>query len=168
MMPDMNNIYSGSYSVVNQAWTPQAATTNATSYSTGAIDHSPAGNPLAANQNIQVGLGNPLAVWLEVTAQPGHAAAETYTVSLLTDSNPNLTTTPTVLASLSIPNTTPAGTIFVLVIPPSLNFQRYSGLKFVLADGGGVSSLSVIAFLLPVNMIQNWVTYLSGWTIENS
>ena len=168
---DINNIYSGSYALSAGAgtWTAQAATTNTTSYSTNAVDHNPALQPLSATpQNVQAGLGEPQAVVLIVTAAPGHTGAETYTASLLTDTNANLTTAPVTLASLTIPNTTVANTAFVLVIPPTLNFLRYSGIKYVLADGGGTSSLSVISYLVPVSFIAALPYYQSGWTIENS
>ena len=168
---DIDNIYSGSYALSSGAgtWTPQAATTNATSLSTNAVDHNPAGQPLSATpQNVQAGLGEPQAIVLIVTAQPGHASSETYTVNLLTDTNANLTTAPVTLASLTIARTTVANTAFVMVIPPTLTFLRYSGLQFVLSDGGGTSSLSVVAYLVPVSFIENLPYYQSGWTIENS
>ncbi len=174
MMPDLLNVYSGTYPLaagVSGPWAGQVLTTNTTTYSTNAIDHSSAnsGFPSNLNQNIQVGLGDPLAVWLEVTAIGGATGTTTtYNAHLVTDSASNLTTTPVVLASVNIPYNTVVGTIFMMVIPPSLNFLRYSGIKYILADGNGTSALSVVCFLIPVNMIQSWVTYVSGWTIENS
>ena len=170
MMPDILNVYSGSYNVATQAWTAQNATTNATSYSTNAIDHSPAntGQPQNLNQNIQVGLGDPLAVWMEATPGGAEGTTSTNDVYLVTDTNPNLTTAPVVLAQVRVPYNAAANTIYAMVIPPTLNFLRYSGLKFILADGNGTSALAVVAFLIPVNMIQNWPNYVSGWVIENS
>ena len=171
---DIQNIYSGSLSITAQAWTGDTITTNATSYSTNVINHNPtitpaSGNGAGAAQNFSTfGVGEPMSVVLVVTAQPGHAGTESYTVSLLTDTAANLTTAPVTLATLSIPSSTPANTGFILPLPANTAFLVYSGLKFVLANGTGTSSLNVYAYLAATNSIPNTVNYQSGWQIQNS
>jgi hypothetical protein len=168
MRIDYQNVYSGSYALSGGSgtWTGQALTAG-TTLSTNVIDHNPSQTPFGTNQDIQIGPGEPMAIVLEVTAAPGHTGSETYTVNLLTDTASNLTTNNVTLASLTIPNTTAANTQFVLFVPASLNFHRYSGLQYVLADGGGSSSLNVVAFMLPAFAIQNAATYQTGWVIQN-
>lgn len=172
MQIDLNNVYSGTYPLgggVSGPWAGQALTAG-TTLSTNAIDHNPAQTPFGLNQNVQAGIGEPQAIVLEVINTVGHTGTETYTVNLLTDINANLTTTPLTLGTLTIPNTTVAGTYFVTVLPPTLTFLRYSGLQYVLVNGGGTATLNVAAYLVPVNFVQNWAagTYQSGFVLQNS
>ena len=167
---DVQNIYSGSVLLANgsSTWTGQALAAG-TTLSTNVVDHNPSRDPFGNNQNVQAGLGEPIAVVLEVLVAPGDTSGgASYTVNLLTDVNANLVTTPRTLASLVIPNATVAGTFFVGVIPPTQNFERFSGLQYVLVNGTGAATLTVVAFLVPINFIQNWLPYESGWVIENS
>ena len=167
MILDAQNVYSGVYTLAggNGTWAGQALTVG-TTLSTNAIDHSPSLTPQGSNQNVQIGLGEPLALVLEVTVAPVTGNSETYTVNFLTDTAANLTTSPVTIASLSIPSTTVVNTKFALVIPPALTFKRFSGLQYIL--GVGTAAITVVAELLPVSFIQNHVDYQSGWVIQNS
>ena len=106
-------------------------------------------------------------VLLVETAPGDTSAGASYTVSLLTDTNPNLTTTPVTLATLVIPNATVAGTYFLLDLPNTLTFELYSGLKFVLVNGSGTATIGIVAWLQPRYSLQRDVYYQSGWVIEN-
>ena len=171
---DLQNVYEGTFSITGQAWTGTDVTTNTTSYSSNVIDHNPtitpaSGSGAGAAQNFSAfGVGEPISVILVVTAQPGHASAETYTVNLLTDTAANLTTAPVTVATLSIPRTTTAGTGFILPLPANTAFKRYSGLQYVLSNGGGTSALNVYAYMMATNSVPNTVNYQSGWQIQNS
>lgn len=169
MILDAQNIYSGVYTLSGGTgtWVGQALT-NGTTLSTNVVDHSPSLTPAGTNQNVQIGLGEPMAIVLEVSVAPvSTAGTETYTVNLLTDTAANLTTSPVTLASLTIDKATLVNTKFVLMIPANLNFKRFSGLQYVLG-GNADAAISIIAEMLPSLAIQNHQDYNSGWTIQNS
>lgn len=171
MRIDVNNFYSGTYpigSYLSGPITGQSLTTG-TTLSTNCIDHNPAQTPFGKNQTVYAGLGEPQAVLLQITAAPGDTSGgASYTVNLVTDSVSGLNSSAlTTLASLTVPKTAVVGSTFVLVIPPSLNFLRFSGLQYVLANGGGTATLGVFATLLPVRGLQEWAPYQNGWVIQN-
>ena len=172
MQLDLSNVYSGTYPLGGGVSGPLAgqAFTSGTTLSTNAIDHNPAQTPFGANQNVQAGLGEPQAIFVQVTVAPvATTGNETYTLNLLTDVNSNLTTSAVTLGTLTIPRTATVGTTYVTVIPPALNFERYSGLQLV-TGGNADAAISLFAALLPVNAIQNWAVsgYQSGFVIQNS
>ena len=169
MQFDINNLYSGSYPLSGGVSGPIAgqAFTNGTTLSTNCIDHNPAKTPFGVNQAVQAGLGEPQAVLLQVTVAPvATTGDETYTVSLLTDSNSNMTTTVATLASLTIPRTATVNTTYVLVLPPNLSFQRFSALELV-TGGNADAAISFFATLMPVRGLQEWTPYQAGWVIQN-
>ncbi len=174
MIFDINNVYSGSYPIGGYVSGPVAgqALTATTALSTNCIDHNPAQTPFGANQNVQAGLGEVQAVLLQVTVAPDDTSVTaSYKCNLVTDTAAALNTASlTVLASLSIPPTAVVGSTYVLVLPPSLNFLRFSGIQYVVATGSGtpgVATISVFATLVPVRFLENWAPYQSGWTIQN-
>jgi hypothetical protein len=171
MRIDVNNFYSGTYPLSAGASGPITGQTLAagTTLSTNCIDHNPAQTPFGKNQNVYAGLGEPQAVLLQITAAPGDTSSSaSYTVNLVTDTVSALNSAAlTTLASLTVPKTAVVGSTYVLVIPPSLNFLRFSGLQYVLANGSGTASLGVFATLLPVRGLEEWAPYQSGWVIQN-
>lgn len=169
MIFDINNLYSGSYTLTAGGGMTLAgqAFTNGTTLSTNCIDHNPAQTPFGKNQNVAAGLGEPQAVLLQVTVAPVSTTGnETYTVNLLTDTASNLTTAPVTLASLTIARTTVVNTTFVLVLPPNLSFLRFSGLQLV-TGGNSDAAISFFATLVPVRYLPGWEPYQSGWVIQN-
>lgn len=174
---DIQNVYSGavvspSYppagSGLSNTFTPQNLAAG-TTYSTNAILHNQGYTPNAATpqQNIRPFVMEPQSLVLQVITAPGDVSAgASYTAYFVTDTNPNLTTNPVVLATLTIPNATVADTYFVLENAPSASFELYSGLKFILVDGTGAATLGVAAWLAPKNSISQLPYYLSGWVIE--
>ena len=167
---DIGGIYSGTFLPQGSSvdpFTPQAVVAG-TSYSTPAVLHTQGFTPGGGQQNVQPGIGEPQSVVLLVETAPGDTSSgASYTVSLLTDTNPNLTTTPVTLATLVIPNATVAGTYFLLDLPNTLTFELYSGLKFVLVNGSGTATIGIVAWLQPRYSLQRDVYYQSGWVIEN-
>ena len=169
MIFDINNIYSGSYTLgANSSMTLAGqALTAGTTLSTGSINQSPSATPFGTDQVVQAGLGEPMAVLLQITAATAGSGA--ITVNLVTDNVYTLNSAAlATLASLPITNpataVTPVGTTFVLVLPPNLNFLKFSGIQYVLA---GSAAMSVFATQVPVRFLPGWTPYQSGWVIQN-
>ena len=171
MIFDINNLYSGTYPIgsgVSGPITGQSLT-NGTALSTNCIDHNPAQTPFGTNQSVQAGIGEIMAVLLQITAAPGDTSSTaSYKANLVTDSVSALNSSAlTTLATLTIPKTAVVGSTYVLVIPPALNFLRFSGIQYVLANGSGTATLGVFATLMPAQFLENWTPYQSGWVIQN-
>lgn len=129
----------------------QAVTT--TAVSTNVID-------LGGDHN--VGIGEPMAVVVCVdVALDDSDADETYVITLQTGS----TATPTtVIATKTATRGDAAGTKYVLGVPADTSGERYLRLNFT--HGGTSPSATYTAFLIPQNMIQNYVSYPDGFTIS--
>ncbi len=167
MIQDVQNDYSGTRTLSGGSTTVAGqALTVGTTYSTNKINHSPSKTPQGNYQNVQIGLGEPMAVVLEVIVAPVTGGGETYTVDLLTDVDDTLTNAPVILATLTVSATAAVGTQYVLMVPASLNFKKFSGLKYTLV--GAAASVSLFASMMPVAGIQNTINYESGWVIQNS
>ena len=171
MIQDVQNDYSGTRTLSGGTTTVAGqALTVGTTPSTNVIDHSPSLSAQGNHQNVQIGLGIGMAVVLEVTVAPVTGNSETYTAnfftsSVATDTTPGAGTCVT-LATLTISPTAAVGTQYVLMVPASLNFKRFSGVSYTLAVG--TATISVLATLMPVKFIQNTINYESGWVIQNS
>ena len=57
-----------------------------------------------------------------------------------------------------------AGDKFVLAVPADQSGERYLRLSYTL--GGTTPSVTVTAFLIPHNMVHNYVQYADGFTIS--
>ena len=127
----------------------------ATAASTNVIDLGGDGN---------VGIGEPMAVvvTVEVAADAANAD-ETYSVALQTDSVEGFGSA-VELGTAVITRGTVAGTKFVIGVPADERADRFLRLNYTLA--GTTPSVTVSAFLIPQNMVQNFVKYADGFTIS--
>ena len=125
----------------------------ATAVSTNVID-------LGGDHN--VGIGEPMAVVITLDVGTDFTTGdETYVVTLQTGSSATPTT---VIATKEIVGLQAAGEKFVLSIPADTTGERYLRVNYTLA--GTTPSVTVTAFLIPQNMIQNYVAYADGFTIS--
>ena len=109
-----------------------------------------------------LGIGEPMAVVISVeVALDDTDADETYVFTVQSGS----TATPTtVIATKTATRGDVAGTKYVLPIPADQSADRYLRLNYTL--GGTTPSGTVSAFLIPQNMIDNYVKYADGFTIS--
>lgn len=127
----------------------------ATAASTNVID-------LANDSNI--GIGEPMAVVVTVeVAADNTTGDETYSVALQTDDNGSFSSASTLLTR-SIAAGAAAGSKIVIPVPADTGAERYLRLNYTL--GGTTPSVTVSAFLIPQNMVQNYVAYADGFTIS--
>jgi len=111
-----------------------------------------------------LGIGTPMAVVITLgTAADDADADETYTVELQSDSDVGFGTAK-VIQSAVIERGAPAGSKVVVHVPASTSADRYLRLNYVL--GGTSPSVEVTAFLIPVNMIDNYVDYKDAAVIS--
>lgn len=143
MILDAQNQYSNA-----QALTASAASDNL-------IDH---------QKDRDLGIGEPIALIVTVgVAADGTTGDETYSVALQVASDAAFTS-PVSLGSFSIPRGTAAGSKFVLPVPPDTSFDEFSRVNYTL--GGTTPSITVSAFLQPMNMIQNNNVYKDALVIS--
>lgn len=129
-------------------------TLTATGVSTNVIDH-------GSDRNI--GIGEPLAVVITVTAIDAASADETYTAQLQTDDNVGFSSPTSVGGALTIPRTTAAGTRFVIPVPPDTATERFTRLNYTL--GGTTPSITLTARLIPAKFVQNEGVFPDAITI---
>lgn len=109
-----------------------------------------------------VGIGEPMAVVITLDVGTDFTTGdETYVVTLQTGSS---ITPTTVIASKEIVGLQAAGTKFVMGVPADTSGERYLRLNFT--HGGTSPTATYTAFLIPQNMIQNYVSYADGFTIS--
>ena len=136
-----------------QALFSDAQAVTSTAVSTNVID-------LGGDHN--VGIGEPMAVVISLDVATDFTTGdETYVVTLQTGS----TVTPTtIIATKEIVGAHAAGTKFVLSIPADETAEQFLRLNFTHA--GTSPTATYTAFLIPQNMIQNYVSYPDGFTIS--
>lgn len=172
-MLDIYNIYSGtsvdpSYPPSGSIsdWTPQTVT--GTVLSTGSVCHNQGNVPLGGTTGSTYGgvqyvtpfVGEAQVLILKVIT-PLSGGSSAVTVNFVTDQVATLNSTVATLATLSIPYATPADTYFVLELTPSLSFQIFSGLQYVI----GGESMGVAAWLAPKKALDLIPNYISGWVV---
>jgi len=131
-----------------QALTASAASTNLIDF--------------GADRNI--GIGEPMcAVIVLDVAADGTTGDETYSVGLEVDDNSSFSSA-TSIGTATITRSDAAGSRYVIAVPPSLSAERYMRLYYTL--GGTTPTATVTSFLIPMNMLQNYVSYADGFTIS--
>lgn len=109
--------------------------------------------------------GEPMAVLLLVeVAADGTTGDETYEVEVQTDDNSAFSSAAEVCA-MAIPRARlTAGSKHVIPVPPGVALERYLRLNFDV--GGTTPSITVSAFLQPLNMIESYETYADNSSIQ--
>lgn len=161
MILDLQTVFSGTVAA-DGTKTGQAITTTA-AISTNVIDR--AGNLTLFPTLGDEGLSGP-ETWLVVQAQTaanGADSAKTLTISLLSDSNPNMVTSPVTHASSAaiLGSAITLGATLWRIQLPSDNYKRYLGLNY--AVSATFTSWNVLAFITPD--LQRNVTYPTGFAV---
>jgi hypothetical protein len=132
----------------------------ATAVSTNTID-----TALATNE---IGIGEPMAlVFVVDTAADTVSGDETYQFQLIQSANANLSSQDVLLqtdTSYITRATLVAGYKVVIPLPAGMKTKRYLGARYVL--GGTTPSVTVTAFLQPLNMLQMDNNYPDSITIS--
>jgi len=132
----------------------------ATAVSTNTID-----TALATNE---IGTGEPMAlVFVVDTAADTVSGDETYQFQLIQSANANLSSQDVLLQTDTAFITRSylvAGAKVVIPIPAGMKTKRYLGARYVL--GGTTPSVTVTAFIQPLNMVQMDNNYPDGITIS--
>lgn len=143
MIQDVQNVFSDA----------QALT--ATAVSTNVVD-------LGADNN--VGVGEPMAVVIQLTvAADATTGDETYTAAIKTDDNSGLSSA-TTLGTLTIAAGAAAGTRYQFVLPKDTTLERYLRVDYTL--GGTTPTVTVDAWLTPLNALEKAVNYADNITIS--
>jgi hypothetical protein len=130
-----------------------------TSYSQNSID---LGNVTPKNE---IGAGEPMALVVNVEVAADHTTGdETYQIDVIQSANENLSSgTPLAGAVISYSLLT-AGAVIVIPIPPGSVTARYLGAIFTL--GGTLPSMTVSAFVTPLQMTGKNKVYASGYAVS--
>jgi hypothetical protein len=139
MIIDDQHLYSSA-----QALTGTAASTNL-------IDH---------KADRDMGIGTPLAVL--ITLDVAAAAGGSYAVALQTDDNSGFSSA-TTIGSATITSGDAAGTRYIIQVPPSTTFERYTRLNYTVTGG---CTATVTASLMTQTGIQNAAAYPDSITIS--
>lgn len=127
----------------------------ATAVSQNIIDHGVGSN---------IGIGEPMCILLTLdVAADGTTGDETYTAALQTDDNENFTSATQVGGTITITRGDPAGTRYVLSVPPDTAMEQYSRLYYTL--GGTTPTVTVSAHLIPQQNMDNYISYANGFAI---
>lgn len=138
---------------LNQYATAQTLT--ATGDSTNIIDH-------GADNN--TGVGEPMAIVIDVDAIDGTSGDETYVATLVTSDSATFASGNVTLATQTIARATAANTKFAFGVPPVPGFLRYS--KITMTLGGTTPSITFDAWMQPQNMLQNDYVFPTSIVIE--
>lgn len=110
------------------------------------------------------GIGEPMSIVIVVDVAADFTTTdETYVVDLQTDDNAGFASAAS-LGSATILGGSAAGSKFVIPVPADSRGERYIRLNYTL--GGTSPTVSLTAFMIPSNMIQNEVVYPDGYTIS--
>lgn len=111
-----------------------------------------------------LGIGEPMAVVLVVdAAADGTDGNETYEAKIQFSSDEAFTS-PVDSSSKFVPAGSAAGSKFVLPVSPDQSGDRYMRLSYEL--GGTTPAVTFSAFLIPQNMVDNYVQYADAITIS--
>lgn len=131
----------------NQGFIPLGATT---------------GNTANGVQFVEPFVGEAQVLVLKVITAPGSGSAGAITANFITDQVAALNDTPTVLATLSIPETATADTYYVLELTPNINFEIWSGTQYIVPAG---QTVGVAAWLAPKKSLDFIPNYINGWVV---
>lgn len=127
----------------------------ATAVSTNVVDLGVDGN---------VGIGEPMAVYFGVEVAADDANADETYVAEIQASSDEAFTSPVALGSLTIAAGAAAGTKYAVLLPADGRADQYIRVSYTL--GGTTPSVTLSAFMIPANMIQNDVYYADAITIS--
>lgn len=139
----------------NLLWDAAALTSDAAS--TNSYDSGAAGNDIS--------IGEPLALVITVDVAADFTTAdETYEFQVIQSANANLSSPDILIARTVLAATLVAGARVVIPIPPGSKTKRYLGGYF---NGGGTTpTITVTAFIQPMNMLDIQKYYPNGYTIS--
>jgi hypothetical protein len=121
-------------------------------------------NLLDFTQDRNIGIGEPMAVVITVTAIDATSADETYTVAVQADDNSGFSSAGTVVPAVTILRSVAVPHQAVIPIPPNLDTERYMRLSWTL--GGTTPSITYTADLVPQSMIQNYFAYPDAFVVN--
>jgi len=120
-------------------------------------------NYIDLSQDRDIGTGNPMAVVIAVSVAADFTTGnETYTFSVETDDNTSFSSATVIATKAVLTTALTAGDLVVLAIP--YTNERYLQVVYTLA--GTTPSVTVDAYLTPMNMIHGKKDYASGYTIS--
>lgn len=144
MIIDRENAYSNA-----QALTGSAASTDL-------IDH---------KSDRDLGIGEPMALVIVSRVKADETTGdETYAAQLQTDDNSGFGSPTSIGPSITMARTDPAGTKYVIYLPPDTNLERYTRVNYTL--GGTTPTITVDAWLTSWRAIQNDRYYADAITIS--
>lgn len=113
----------------------------------------------------RIGSGVPMAVVVVVTTVlDGTTGDETYTVKVQSDMDEAFGSPADVTPAYNLPRSSPAGTMFVIPIPPRVATERFLSLLY--AVGGTTPLGNVTAWLTSMDAIQKDAVYDDAITIS--
>jgi hypothetical protein len=143
-----------------------AQAVTSTALSTNVVDTAPLGNGVGTNTVRDIGAGEDVYLIVRtLTAATDVGSDATLTVTLESDSDAGLTTSPTVhfsTGALAFAAFSPAGTELARIKLPGGSYERYLGVRFTVASGP-LTAGTFDAFL--VKDAQSYRSYAVGSTI---
>lgn len=140
-----------------------AQAVTSTAISTNVLDLNPDGS---ANAIQDVGNGEPVYLVVQTqTAATDSGSDATLTVTLESDTDPALATTPVVHFSsgaLAFSAFSPAGSRLVAIRLPSANYQRYIGVRYTVASGPLTAGKFDAFIAKDINAVK---AYASGFSV---
>lgn len=121
-------------------------------------------NVVDLGKDRDIGIGEPMAVLIVITAIDASSADETYTVQLQADDAAAFGSPAAVGGLVNIPRAIGANSKVVIPIPPDQATEQFLRLSFTL--GGTTPSITYSAYLVPQSFIQNNVLYDDAITIS--
>lgn len=110
-----------------------------------------------------VGVGEPIAMGVNVDEIDGTDGDETYSAELQTSSESDFSSTES-LGAITIARDKPA-TTYVHFLPKDNRVKRYLRLRLTL--GGTTPSMKYSAYVGPASTFDSWTSYPVGYTVEN-
>lgn len=111
------------------------------------------------------GIGEPMGVLISVIVAADFTTTdETYRFDLQTDTVVGFGTVVTISQSTIVAALLTAGSQHVIPIPGDRRMSRFVRMNYTL--GGTTPSVTVTAFLQPMSMIQNYISYVDALTIS--
>lgn len=121
-------------------------------------------NTIDLGTDKKIGAGEPMCVVFTVdTAADTASGNETYAFAVETEDNATHTSATTVISRTIAGSNLTAGSLHTLPLPPEVTFDRY--LRMYNTLGGTTPSVTITAWLCPLNQVQNWATYPKNYTV---
>jgi len=135
----------------------------ATAVSTNTFD----ANTLQADPDPDWGAGEPMCAVINVEVAADFTSGnETYSFGIVEDDAADLGTNTNIVDVTIAAAKLTAGKIIVIPIPAGLWTKRYLGMEYTL--GGSTPTITVSAYLQPLNMVQQDKSYADNITITTS